>query len=44
VRRRDSFRGRRRIGSTSGTVADGALKLEYDYLNTTLELTLTGDD
>ena len=38
------FEGDRPIGSTSGTFADGALKLEYDFLNTTLELRLTGDD
>ena len=38
------FEGDRQIGSTSGTFADGALKLEYDFLNTTLELRLTGDD
>src|SRR5438034_9832475 len=37
------FEGDRKIGSTSGTFADGALKLEYDFLNTTLELTLSGD-
>ena len=38
------FEGDRQIGSTSGSVADGVLKLEYDFLNTTLELKLTGDD
>src|SRR5947207_2138171 len=38
------FEGDRKIGSTSGTFADGALKLEYDFLNTTLELTLSGDN
>src|SRR5580765_191796 len=38
------FEGDRRVGSTSGTFADGALKLEYDFLNTTLEATLTGDE
>jgi thiol-disulfide isomerase/thioredoxin len=38
------FEGDRQIGSTSGTLADGVLKLEYDFLNTTLELKLTGDD
>ena len=37
------FEGDRKIGSTSGTFADGALKLEYDFLNTTLELTMSGD-
>jgi thiol-disulfide isomerase/thioredoxin len=38
------FEGDRQIGSTSGSVAEGVLKLEYDFLNTTLELKLTGDD
>ena len=38
------FEGDRQIGSTSGSIADGVLKLEYDFLNTTLELKLTGDD
>jgi len=37
------FEGDRKIGSTSGTFADGVLKLDYDFLNTALELTLTGD-
>src|SRR5579862_5891035 len=37
------FEGDRKIGSTAGTFVDGALKLEYDFLNTTLELTQTGD-
>src|SRR4051794_14131637 len=37
------FEGDRKVGSTNGTFADGALKLEYDFLNTTLELTLDGD-
>jgi len=37
------FEGDRKIGSTSGTFADGALKLEYDFLNTTLELKTEGD-
>src|SRR5438045_2376799 len=32
------FEGDRKIGSTTGTFADAALKLEYDFLNTTLEL------
>jgi len=38
------FEGDRKIGSTSGTFADGALKLEYDFLNTTLELKVEGDE
>ena len=37
------FEGDRKIGSTSGSFADGSLKLEYDFLNTTLELRLTGE-
>jgi thiol-disulfide isomerase/thioredoxin len=37
------FEGDRKVGSTSGTFADGVLKLDYDFLNTALELTLTGD-
>src|SRR6476619_8159918 len=32
------FEGDRKIGSTSGSFADGALKLEFDFLNTILEL------
>jgi peroxiredoxin len=38
------FEGDRQIGSTSGSVTDSVLKLEYDFLNTTLELKLAGDD
>jgi len=34
------FEGDRKIGSTSGTFVDGNLTLEYDFLNTTLELTV----
>jgi thiol-disulfide isomerase/thioredoxin len=37
------FEGDRKVGSTSGTLVDGTLTLDYDFLNTTLELTLTGD-
>ena len=37
------FEGERKIESTAGTFADGVLKLEYDYLNTTLELKLADD-
>jgi thiol-disulfide isomerase/thioredoxin len=37
------FEGDRKIGSTSGHFADGALTLEYDFLNTTFEATLDGD-
>ena len=38
------FEGDRKIGSTAGTFVDGVLKLDYDFLNTTLEATLKGDD
>jgi thiol-disulfide isomerase/thioredoxin len=38
------FEGDRKIGSTSGVFTDGSLKLEYDFLNTTLELKLEGDE
>jgi thiol-disulfide isomerase/thioredoxin len=38
------FEGDRKVGSSSGTFTDGVLKLEYDFLNTTLEVTLTGDE
>jgi thiol-disulfide isomerase/thioredoxin len=34
------FEGDRKIGSTSGSFADGALTLAYEFLNTTLELKL----
>jgi thiol-disulfide isomerase/thioredoxin len=37
------FEGDRRIGSTSGSFAGDVLMLEYDFLNTTLELKATGD-
>jgi len=37
------FEGDRKIGSTSGSFADGVLKFEYDFLNTTLELKANGD-
>jgi thiol-disulfide isomerase/thioredoxin len=38
------FEGDRKVGSTSGTFTDNALKLEYEFLNTTLELKLQGDE
>jgi len=38
------FEGDRKVGSTAGSFADGMLTLEYDFLNTTLELKLTGDE
>jgi thiol-disulfide isomerase/thioredoxin len=37
------FEGDRKVGSTSGRFAEGVLTLEYDFLNTTLEATLTGE-
>src|SRR3954447_14288505 len=37
------FEGDRKIGSTSGTFADGTLKLDYEFLNTMLELKVSGD-
>ena len=37
------FEGDRRIASSSGSFADGHLKLEYDYLDTTLDVTFQGD-
>src|SRR5436190_1057659 len=37
------FEGDRKVGSSSGTFVDGAIKLEFDHLNTTLELALDGD-
>jgi thiol-disulfide isomerase/thioredoxin len=38
------FEGDRKIGSTSGAVANDTLKFEYDFLNTTLELAQKGDE
>jgi len=38
------FEGDRKVGSTSGSFADGVLKLDYDFLNTTLEVRLNGDE
>jgi thiol-disulfide isomerase/thioredoxin len=37
------FEGDRKVGSTSGSFEDGTLKLDYEFLNTTLEATLQGD-
>jgi thiol-disulfide isomerase/thioredoxin len=37
------FEGDRKIGSSSGTFADGRLKLDYDILETTLEANFQGD-
>jgi thiol-disulfide isomerase/thioredoxin len=36
------FEGDRKIGSTSGSFSDGKLALAYDFLNATLDATLTG--
>jgi len=38
------FEGDRKVGSTSGTFENGTLKLDYDFLNTTLDATLVGDE
>ena len=38
------FEGDRKIGSTSGSYADGELTLEYDFLNTTLRVKFQGDE
>jgi thiol-disulfide isomerase/thioredoxin len=37
------FEGDRKVGSSSGTFADGVLKLEYDFLNTILEAKFADD-
>src|SRR6185437_45016 len=37
------FEGDRKIGSTSGSFENGRLKLAYDFLNTTLEATVEGE-
>ena len=38
------FEGDRKIGSTAGSFADGALTFEYEFLNTTLELKVNGSE
>jgi thiol-disulfide isomerase/thioredoxin len=38
------FEGDRKVGSSSGTFADGVVTLDYDHLNTTLELKLAGGE
>ncbi len=38
------FEGDRKVGSTSGSVENGTLRLDWDFLNTTLEATLEGDE
>jgi thiol-disulfide isomerase/thioredoxin len=37
------FEGDQKVGSTSGRFTDGVLALDYDFLNTTMSLTLDGD-
>lgn len=37
------FEGDRKIASSSGSFANGRLELEYDYLDTTLDVTFVGD-
>ena len=38
------FEGDRKVGSTSGRLAGDVLTLEYDHLNTTLEVRVNGDE
>ena len=38
------FEGDRKVGSTSGSFVDGVLKFDYDFLNTTLDARLSGDE
>lgn len=38
------FEGDRKVGSTSGRYADGVVTLDYDFLNTTLQLKVQGDE
>jgi thiol-disulfide isomerase/thioredoxin len=38
------FEGDRRVGSTAGSFVDGALKFDYDFLNTTLDARLDGEE
>jgi thiol-disulfide isomerase/thioredoxin len=38
------FEGDRKVGSSAGRFTDGVLTLEYEHLNTTLEVRLTGDE
>jgi thiol-disulfide isomerase/thioredoxin len=38
------FEGDRKIGSTSGTLTDGVLTFDYDFLNTTLTLMRFGNE
>jgi thiol-disulfide isomerase/thioredoxin len=38
------FEGDRKVGSTAGSVANASITFEYDFLNTTLDLTQKGDE
>jgi thiol-disulfide isomerase/thioredoxin len=38
------FEGDRKVGSSSGRLEDGVLTLDYDHLNTTLEVKVSGDE
>jgi len=38
------FEGDRKVGSSSGKLEDGLLSLDYDHLNTTLELKVSGNE
>ena len=38
------YEGDRKVGSSSGRFVDGVLTLDYDHLNTTLEMTLNGGE
>jgi thiol-disulfide isomerase/thioredoxin len=38
------FEGDRKVGSSSGKLEDGVLTLDYDHLNTTLEVKVSGDE
>ena len=38
------FEGDQKVGSSSGKLEDGVLTLDYDHLNTTLEVKVSGDE
>ena len=38
------FEGDRKVGSSSGRLEDGVLTLDYEHLNTTLEIKVSGDE
>jgi thiol-disulfide isomerase/thioredoxin len=38
------FEGERKVGSTAGTLNNGTYRFEYDFLNTTLDLTPQGNE